>query len=1716
MILHKVKCRINQFKPVDANLWRKNPKEAGGEAGAGGYYYNGSNLEPSDIEDAMTAGMMADGTIDTEPDIFSYSFAGQNGKFFFDANSETSREVNFITKNNLKLEWEVTSNQFDYFIITTPDGVKYYFGDVQNENIDAYESTDKTFSNPLGTRSSWHLVRVESADGNYQINLTYVDDWKAYKTPATCKRVYSECRTQEQIGNNVFGSSFDGYVFYDQLTCTSNSNNGPNHPWIKMANKGKRLSTITTSTCMVSFIAETNRDDLEIYPDASVKSKQLDRIEIESGTYKFEYNFSYDYWHDETTTEGNISTNAEAKRLRLNSLQKISDDGQDAEEPYKFTYITKENQPDFLPFRLSKAIDHWGFYNGQESNNSKVLNVPDTKVFGRDGTPLSYADFVVRESDETSMLYGALQQIKYPTGGTTNFTFEANDVSIVENGTPTRYTTTSCSNPVGNECCGINSNESTYTFADEQEIRDAFFELCLEIPSETDCNTSSMDDEVTVKVEILEPINTGENNESTTYKVIGGWGYGIQESFADPSFCLLEDGGAPLTNILCAGNVLTPGIQYKFRVESFDAFGVFELIILGPLDYTERAVGGLRVKEMRIKDGIEGNSNDIVKTYKYRVDDDTRSSGVLVYEPSYGHYLEVSQAGDEPLFSSSLTGSSVQFSSESIVPLSSFEGYHIRYRLVEENHNGNGKSIYRNHIEVQTPPPVAFYPIPPEQVRVRDAKTEEQYHYKIDGMEEEMISSTTIIPDFQYTEIEDFAAKVIRTELECAAAGGGPMGGLPTMNIIGYTQYKNRIGHYLNGTVTSVVDGVETITQYEYDHADGLHHLYPTATIMTNSNNIEYRTENEYAFDMKPGFIDIVRTDLVERNIIYPPLEQRQFVNEKQVSGTRTVYSFFKPDGTIGTFEDDLFPYPRQFYDYKANADGTSSNPADQTKGYYELEGTIEEYWANSETGKGGYPKKFIFEDWDEEETYDWENGLIKERKYKDFTWQYEYHTDTRLVSKIIDIDGQPVFYNYDQLMRLEEVLARPKESVTNHDPNVPSHFNVVTNYTYNFQQEVPAGTTAPDNNYNYVRTRTDFASAGNASELAFQESTQYMDGLGRPIQMVQTAHSTENEQDVITAQTYDNQGRVDKVYEPFESSANDGDYQAIPTATMYTSTRYEASPLNRILGVTPPDWHETTTEYGTNDASEVTGYAANQLMKVIVTDPNGNKSLSFKDKRGRLILSKRTNEFNNQPGGNADTYYEYDNKDRLLKVIPPGAASTNDDLTYRYAYDDENRMLSKNIPGAATMNMLYDNRDLMVASQDGLLLENDRWLITQYDDYGRPTQTGFYKDMNGAGVSPDPNNTTINDGLLTDTYYDGGSNVVSERKTDAIYIGKVHKTRTRLLNGFDAADYDSDTGSGLTNWIENRNTYDAFGRVSLTNGNNHLKINNVIKPESFTFSYDYADNMTSSNRNHMGHKNILTYDDYRYDHKGRQSKLFHRISYQGQLAPQAQQICNLVYDHEDQITARSVGGINNGADFLQTIDYTYNEQGWLETINQVLPAVAESTSSSQDLFYMKIFYDDELNFSDDGIGNPHSAPAQKNGNIAHIEWQTAGKGVTTYGFKYDYLDRLTAARYGTGSGSTPSYTGTYDTDYTYADARGNISAIKREGTFVRLDLTTTTGLNWAEETIDDLQFTYESNSNRISSITESGVATGTFGAGCTNSWTVSQETGEEPCWRHI
>ncbi len=331
----------------------------------------------------------------------------------------------------------------------------------------------------------------------------------------------------------------------------------------------------------------------------------------------------------------------------------------------------------------------------------------------------------------------------------------------------------------------------------------------------------------------------------------------------------------------------------------------------------------------------------------------------------------------------------------------------------------------------------------------------------------------------------------------------------------------------------------------------------------------------------------------------------------------------------------------------------------------------------------------------------------------------------------------------------------------------------------------------------NYVRTWGARIPITDASTMATRpvteviQTTAFVDGLGRPLQMVAkqgslfTKLGANTFGDMVSTFEYDEFGREVKKYLPYATATTDGALKANPLTEQnsfyssqltgqgetffYSNSTIEASPLNRPTKSYAPgnNWIGASRgvgmQYLNNTIADdikkwqVNGagsYAVNGaytdglLTEMHTTDEHGNQVVEYNDIEGKVILKKvqAAAVINDNYTGWLCTYYVYDMYNNLRLVIQPRGvtkliengwvlnSTILDELCFRYEYDGKNRMSIKKVPGAAEVYIVYDKWDRLVLTQDGNLKSQNKWVFTKYDYLSRPVLTGFYIDANYIG----------------------------------------------------------------------------------------------------------------------------------------------------------------------------------------------------------------------------------------------------------------------------------------------------------------------------------------------------------------------------------------------
>ncbi|MDH0675640.1 RHS repeat-associated core domain-containing protein [Empedobacter sp. GD03861] len=662
------------------------------------------------------------------------------------------------------------------------------------------------------------------------------------------------------------------------------------------------------------------------------------------------------------------------------------------------------------------------------------------------------------------------------------------------------------------------------------------------------------------------------------------------------------------------------------------------------------------------------------------------------------------------------------------------------------------------------------------------------------------------------------------------------------------------------------------------------------------------------------------------------------------------------------------------------------------------------------------------------------------------------------------------------------------------------------------------------------------------------KETVVYFDGLGREKQILQVGASPLGKT-IVTPIEYDGFGRQAREYLPFpigsaantvvSPTTNGNSFYSTLTGdtTPFSEKTFENSPLNRVIAQAAPgnSWkkgaHEIRFGYDTNVDGEVykfgvdnpttnptltlnSTYQKGVLYKTVTTDENGQPIQEFKDKEGRVVL-KRINipAISGNSSGNHDTYYVYDIYGNLTFVLPPKLIDTDHgniisyrnnlaELGYQYFYDEKNRLVEKQLPGKGREFMVYDNQDRLTLQQD----INQRtavekgWTFFKYDKFGRIVYTGFFKNTASRGSMQ----TALNN-KKTPNNEERVSSVFANNGQSIYYTNAQFPNGSLIVQSVNYYDHYQNLGVTPSS-IDNQNVIGADD--TKTKGLAVASYINVLGETTWNKSYTYYDAkyirpIASHLDNYLGgYQTTASILDFRgkvkntvTKHKptdiGTEILIQEEFDYYPNelLKYQTHQINNnpkeyIVqnsYNEINQLTSKKVGN-SVASNPLQTVDYKYNIRGWMTDINNI--DITE-IGNNRDLFSFRLNYDKITRLNWD----PAKFKPLHNGNISETIWKTdKDNTIRSYNYQYDGLNRLIEGTYIKGQNQVVN---AYNEVIKGYDLNGNIKGIIRSG---EQDLSN--NMIW----IDDTNYTYQSNSNKLLAVTDNpGYATQGFIDGNTN-----------------
>jgi RHS repeat-associated protein len=574
------------------------------------------------------------------------------------------------------------------------------------------------------------------------------------------------------------------------------------------------------------------------------------------------------------------------------------------------------------------------------------------------------------------------------------------------------------------------------------------------------------------------------------------------------------------------------------------------------------------------------------------------------------------------------------------------------------------------------------------------------------------------------------------------------------------------------------------------------------------------------------------------------------------------------------------------------------------------------------------------------------------------------------------------------------------------------------------------------------------------------------------------------------------------------------------------------------------------TIGYNSTDLPVLQGtYPSLFLIKAFGKDEKLKKVITYTNRVGQVVLKKvqladSAFGLTAQHQGWLCIYYVYNDLGQLRYTITPKgvkeleAASwvmtqdIADELCFWYDYDDLGRTVAKKTPGKGVEYIVYDKRNRPVFTQDAnqRAKSPDEWITALYDDLNRPVLSGIYKSDNTRDqlqtIAATPNTlltlsatnggtinlwgspltaTDINNSAvftqLAFSYYDnytytGAKTYNSTHQQNLVYknavtTGDIEEplltTRTTgLKTGGKTLVLD---GAATPKYLTASVFFDEEGRGIQGQSDN---IKTGVDIAGTQYHFDGRVLSKSETHNGMGtaftNFNILT--KYKFDKIGRVVGIGKKINNTARSYIASANVSTAQEDDDagykitaaykyDELgrmvkkTLSPTGG--TGGTPLETIDYSYNMRGWLTGINKDY-ALAEYTGSQWDHFFgMYIGYDNR-----DG----KFAAGQLNGQITGVQWKSQGDNTPRkFDFTYDNANRLLAANFTQRGNSGETWNAAkmdFSTKNLSYDENGNLLTMMQMGVLPGAA---------APVTLDNLNYTYTTRSNKLTRVDDGGTA---------------------------
>jgi RHS repeat-associated protein len=715
--------------------------------------------------------------------------------------------------------------------------------------------------------------------------------------------------------------------------------------------------------------------------------------------------------------------------------------------------------------------------------------------------------------------------------------------------------------------------------------------------------------------------------------------------------------------------------------------------------------GGLRIAEV---DAIDGMGNTTVRKYKYTLQSDAaKSSGVVNAEPRFAYTY------------SSPNCSYISRTSMSRLPVGT--GLPVGYRevMVWSGPNGEyGKRLhtFRSVLDVADQPSILWPFLTRTSYEWKRGQALMATDYNASGQTQRSVSSTYSFRD-EGTPEPTTTRRFRGMSIEFFSAGGAQGSAGQGAGVTFYNPFEViSAWSYMDSETETTYDqtGANSFSATKSFVYGNPSHMQLTQVTETNSDGTQRITNMKYPADYASGSANVeaaALTGMVAANMHTPVVEH--WVTKRIGTIDTVVQASLQ---TYKTFAANQF-LPYQSSVLRASSlpgtGVTDFSPSSVTNGLFvsdsryllqETANTYDVYGRITQLSNsrmppqvtkyqyGGNPPNNAF--------LTQITRVVDGTTANDLVSTFNYDGNG-YVSSIQDEGGSLQYFLYDSFGRLRQIKNN-------------------------------AGTPVRAYGYTYSRTSPNWAfnaSSPNAivdttflqSTPTFAISTQYIDGLGRPIQSVEQDASYYH----VTATQYDAMGRVWRAWRPYTWQTSGSGYDPNPTSTAtsfyntylstttavpYTEILYTTDPLSRVSQVTPD---HIGTLVGSPTRTTYNVSAASKQQYGSVSDELSHTTSTYTDVFGYTVKSVLGS-------GASTTTFGNDIIGHRIRVTDPQG------LNATYSVSMRGVLQSKTTPDAGTVNYRFDQVGNLRFTQDANAAVGGKVAFTNYDIVGRPLNAGY------------------------------------------------------------------------------------------------------------------------------------------------------------------------------------------------------------------------------------------------------------------------------------------------------------------------------------------------------------------------------------------------------